>query len=269
MSDEQKINTLINVGKLKVVEKIYDDLLSEPSKKASNALGTIINVGNTLLWPIKWVNERTRIYFENNLKKYEERLSEIPEEKIVEVPTEISMPILSRFTYTSNKELSDAFVKLLTSASSIDTINTAHPGFIQVLDRLTPDEAKLMKHMSQISGIPILSIKYNYDPADRSKFRWLIKDQTGIEDKIPDLTYKENIGIYLSNLVSLGLLQRQNYWYSEIEPLYDEIEKKFDEIITEEISDYPKPEKSRRAIERNKNMYILTDFGKLFIKACI
>jgi len=52
MSEESKINALVNIGQSKVAEKAYDDLLSEPSKKAGNALGTIVNIGNTVLWPI-------------------------------------------------------------------------------------------------------------------------------------------------------------------------------------------------------------------------
>ena len=54
----------------KVAEEAYKDILSNPGKKIGEALGTIMNIGNTLLWPVKWANERTRIYFENNLKKY-------------------------------------------------------------------------------------------------------------------------------------------------------------------------------------------------------
>jgi hypothetical protein len=145
MEESSKVNALINIGQGKLVQKIYEDLLSEPSKKAGLALSTIVNVGNTVLWPVKWFNERTRIYFESNLKKYEKNLQEVPEDEITEVPTEISNPILDRFVYVSNEELSDAFVKLLTSASSSKTAKNAHPGFIQIIDRISPDEAKILK----------------------------------------------------------------------------------------------------------------------------
>ncbi|HNG27858.1 MAG TPA: DUF4393 domain-containing protein [Chitinophagales bacterium] len=269
MDEKTKINALVNLGQPKIVEKAYDDLLSEPSKKAGSALGTIINVGNTILWPIKWVNERTRLYFENNLKKYEKKLNEIPEENIVEVPTEISMPILERFTYTSNEELSNAFVNLLTSASSSETINTAHPGFIQIIDRLAPDEAILIKYLSKVKAIPIFSLKFHYNPNNRSEFRWIIKDETGLDNKVEGLKFKDNVGIYLNNLISLGIIERQDYWYTSIEDLYEEIENGYSDIIKEGVKDYPEPEKIKYAKSVEKEMYILTQYGNLFVKACI
>ena len=160
MSDTN--NSLINLGNNKVVEEAYKDILSNPGKKIGEALGTIMNIGNTLLWPVKWANERTRIYFENNLKKYENKLSQLEDDKIIEVPTEISMPILERFTYVSNEEISNAFVKLLLSASNVDTIQYAHPSFIQIIDRLSPDEAQIIKYFSKNFAVPYIDFsKFN------------------------------------------------------------------------------------------------------------
>ena len=75
--NEQKVNALINLGQGKIIEKAYDDILSPPAKKVGMALSTIVDIGNTVLWPIKFLNERTRIYFENNLAKYETSLNNI------------------------------------------------------------------------------------------------------------------------------------------------------------------------------------------------
>jgi hypothetical protein len=193
MSEESKINALVNIGQSKVVEKVYRDLLSQPSKKAGNALGTIVNIGNTLLWPIKWANERTRLYFENNLNRYEKELEKIPEEEITEVPTEISMPIIERFTYTSNEELSKAFVNLLTSASSVKNINKAHPGFIQIIDRLSPDEAILLRYLSSIIGIAALTIRHHNKKEKSSEYVYVFQNKTDIEKKVTGLIFPQNI----------------------------------------------------------------------------
>lgn len=269
MSEESKINALVNIGQSKVAEKAYDDLLSEPSKKAGSALGTIVNIGNTILWPIKWANERTRIYFENNLKKYEEELEKIPEEKVAEVPTEISMPILERFTYTSNAELSNAFVNLLASASSIDTINTAHPGFIQLIDRLSPDEAILLKYIKSNPAIPVLSVKHYQDPKKRSEYVYVFKNKTGLDIKVQNIKFPENINIYLNNLESLGLIQYSDHYYTTLENDYKSIEKQHNTLIENHFEKYKDSNKLKRAKKESKGMYELTDFGKLFISACI
>lgn len=277
--------SLINIGNNKIVEKAYDDILSNPGKKTGEALGTIINVGNTLLWPIKWANERTRIYFENNLKKYEQRLSQIDETKIIEVPTEISMPILERFTYVSNEEISKAFINLLTSASNIETIEFAHPSFIQIIDRLSPDEAMIIKHFSKNNAIPHLTLsKYllkkndesNNDNNEAEKPKPTLNTSEYITickkiNNIPDilqLNFVNNLPLYLDNLISLGLLRDVDYIYTKFNPQYEKIENDLLAKYVDVFSEIPE-ELKKRAKKIEKGMFELTDFGTLFIKACL
>jgi hypothetical protein len=264
--EEQKINTLVNLGQSKVIEKVYDDLASPPSKKAGQALSTIMDLGNTVLWPIKWVNEKTRIYFENNLRKYEERLAKITDEKIVTVPTEISNPVLDRFTYVSNEELSNAFVKLLASASSIDTISLAHPGFIAVIDRLSSDEAKILAYFKSQNAVPKLTIKYLDRPSPTYFF--VAQNASGLEKNL-ELTFPENISLYLDNLLSLGILKETDYYRNELKEQYTVIENSFEDTFNafKKEEDTPEQHQKRKSVE--KGMYLLTNYGKLFLDACI
>ena len=230
-------------------------------------MSTIVNVGNTALWPIKWFNERTKMYFEDNLKKYEKKLEEIPEEKITEVPTEISNPILDRFTYVSNEELSSAFINLLTSASSNETVKYAHPGFIQIIDRISPDEARILKYLSFNDSIPVLNIKHHYNPEKLSQYKLVIKGRTGLEDKI-DLNFQENLITYLNNLESLGLIRERNFYFVKLETEFEKIEKKLENEINLIFSHY-NGEELKKYKKEEKKMYEITDFGYMFIKACI
>lgn len=276
---EGKTNSLISLGDNKVIEKIYDDILSNPGKKIGEALGTIINIGNTILWPIKWANEKTKIYFENNLKRYEENLSKIDIEKIIQVPTEISMPILDRFTYVSNEEISEAFINLLTSASNSDTIQFAHPSFIQIIDRLSPDEAKIVKYFSESNSIAKISLskyllqdtpsrKDNKYELNYKQYFSLCRNATKIQENVT-LNFTENIPLYFDNLISLGLIKEVNDYY------YTELEEEFIQLETELLKKYEKdfldiPENLRKDSQRKtKGMFELTSFGDLFIKSCI
>ena len=270
MNENEVVKTLVST---KSVEKVYDDILSEPSKKAGNALGTIVNIGNTLLWPVKWVNERTRIYFENNLRKYEDKLKNIPEEKIITVPTEISMPILDRFTYVSNEEISNAFVQLLANASSIDTINKAHPSFIHIIDRLSPDEALLLKYVYEEYFFVHLTIAYtNKDIRER-----LLNKKTNIRSKI-NLTLPQNDDIYIDNILSLGLISDKDFYYSLTrgKNIQELVEKDFEEIISLNDSQFKKYYEENNVEENNiekkeeiKGMYEITEYGRFFINACL
>lgn len=267
MIEENKINALVNIGQSKVIEKLYDDLISLPSKNLGLALSTIIDLGNTVLWPVKWVNERTRIYFQNNLKKYEEALNQIPKENITIVPTEISMPILQRFTYVSNDELSNAFVKLLSSASSTETINKAHPGFIYVIDRLSPDEAKILQFLKTKNVIPRIDIKYFEIPAS-TIYNYVAIKETGLESLI-QLSFPNNLGIYIDNLVSLGLIELQGYFYTELEKDYIVLQNTFKEKVNSFKKEGVTDEVFKRQIRTDKKMYLVTEYGQLFIEACI
>ncbi len=282
MTDINK--SLINIGNNKLLEKAYDDILSNPGKKVGEALGTIINVGNTLLWPIKWANERTRIYFENNIIKYEKKLSEIPEDKIIEVPTEISMPILERFTYVSNEEISNAFINLLTSASSIDTIQYVHPSFIQIIDRISPDEAKIIKYISENDPIPHITLsKYNlssikeeggllekeHKPKLNMESYHTIANKFNEIDKYTTLNFNENISLYIDNMISLGLIRDiTEYIYIKLTDKFKELELNILEEYTNSFSEIPE-DLLKKSQKIEKGMYELTDFGKLFIKTSI
>lgn len=267
MTEENKVTALVNIGQSKIVEKAYDDLLSPPAKNVGTALSTIIEIGNTVLWPIKWLNERTRIFFQSNLKKYEEKLNQIPEEKITIVPTEISMPILQRFTYVSNEELSNAFVKLLTSASSTDTLSKAHPGFIYIIDRLSPDEARILTYLKKQSSIPRIDIKYRDEPG-KTTFNYVALNETGLE-RVIELNNPDSLTLYLDNLVSLGLISLQDYYYTDLEDSYKELEEMFQERINSFRQEGIEDKDFKRRISVDKKMYLVTNYGHLFIDACI
>lgn len=265
--DDNKINALVNIGQVKVVEKAYDDLVSPPAKNVGTALSTIIDLGNTVLWPIKWLNERTRIYFQSNLKKYEERLNEIPEENVTIVPTEISMPILQRFTYVSNEELSNAFVKLLTSASSSQTISKAHPGFIYLIDRLSPDEAKILSYLKTKKDIPSIDVRY-YEDRAKSTFIHIALNVTTIQNEVK-LDNPQNSELYFDNLVSLGLIKLSPWYHTSLEEEYKELENSMKNEIQKYRKDGIEDKEFDRQVSIEKHMYLVTEYGQMFLDAAI
>lgn len=145
---------LVELGKeaLKLpalLPEIYGDLLKPGVKQVGRALETVVGLGNTILWPIAWANERSRIALERNLEKYREEIKHLPEEKVVSVTPEIGVPIAEKLSYVTNEELSDLYVNLLAKASCVDTARFAHPSFVNVINNLSPDEAVLLKEIHQ------------------------------------------------------------------------------------------------------------------------
>lgn len=258
---ERKNQVVINPSPGKVVEKLYDDLVSPVTKKVGQALGIIADTGNTVLTPLKFLNAKTKLYFENNLKKYQQRLDSIPEENVIHVPSEISIPILRRFEHITNEELSEVFIELLASASNSDTAYLAHPGFISIIDRICPDEAKLLKCIKSKPFIPVVFLRaFKKNSSEHKNFI----ERTGLE-KEAELQFWMNIWAYLNNLESLGIIKRHNY-FKTIDWPY--------QIIIDNIHADRENFKRHLTKEFNepiwvKETYEITSYGRLFMHACI
>jgi hypothetical protein len=113
--------------------------------QVGKALGTVLGLGNTILLPIYLLNERTRLVVESNLEKYRLTLKNVHEAEIVPVRPEVGVSILEKLMYVTDDELSDFYINLLSKASTVQTAGLAHPGFIHIINCLSPDEAILLK----------------------------------------------------------------------------------------------------------------------------
>lgn len=244
-----------NAGQL--VGNLYTDLLQPSIKSIGKALGSVVELVTLFQVPIQYVSEKTRIYYSKRLKEYTQKLEEIPEEKRCEVNPQIGVPIIEKLGYTTSDEIADLFTNLLTKASSVDTVNLAHPSFVQLIERLSVDEARIIKYLVGKEYIPSLSVRMIVD--DKGSFFDLKNNKTLIPDLV-SLDFPNNENIYLHNLVSMGILDISHQHHLIAEELYEPLMEKYSmgsvEIVGVKRIEYP------------KSFYGITDFGKAFIKAC-
>ncbi|MBK9334818.1 MAG: DUF4393 domain-containing protein [Ignavibacteria bacterium] len=86
-------------------------------------------------------------------------MEEIPNERINQVPPQLGLPIIERLTYISDEELSDLFINLLSTASDTDTFSLSHPSFVQLIDRLSIDEARILNYLKGMEYIPYINFQ--------------------------------------------------------------------------------------------------------------
>jgi len=244
----------------RIIEPVYDDLARPGVKKVGKALSTVLDLSNTILLPIKLINEKSRLLFKRHMDYYEKKISNINEDKIINVPSEIGIPILDKLTYTSNDKIADLFINLLHKASSIDTINIAHPSFVDFISRLSLDEASIIKYLKGKSDLPCVSL-LGY-PKKNVGYNIILKNITDLNDKIK-LDFPNNIIVYLDNLISMGLLTRDENRSNATKDFYKTVLDKV-EIKKNEL----KKENKFKKFEITNGIYSVTDFGKLFIEAC-
>lgn len=247
-------------GTPNVLGQIYSDLASPGVKAVGQALGTVLEFSTSFLLPVKLLNEKFRLNFKKRITEYEKKLEEIPEDKRCEVHPQIGTPIIERLSYTTNEEIADLFTTLLANASNIDMVNTAHPAFVAMIERLSPDEARIIKYLTKNNIIPYI----NFGIIAEGKHA-IIETHLNLIHENVDLDFAQNVNAYLSNLVSLGIICDYPNSYQNNAAIYDEI---INNLGLKEKA-YHKFGYCSNELKFSKGLYEVTDFGKLFITACI
>ena len=245
-----------------ILGQVYQDLAQPGVKAVGHALGTVLEFSTSILLPVKLLNERFKLNFTKRLDEYKEKLEQIPEEKQCEVHPQIGTPIIEKLTYTTNEEISDLFTTLLANASNVDMVNTAHPSFVNMIERMSPDEARILKYLKGKKDIQYCTFR-GY-ALDGKGFITLVDHVTLIQDEV-ELQYPQNINAYLSNFISLGVLTDMSGQYKIDKTTYNKIREncRLKELESEYV---PKVFKSIKTVE---SYYEITDFGELFIRACV
>lgn len=246
-----------------VLGQVYQDIAQPSVQAVGKALGTVFEFSTSFLLPVKLLNEKFKLNFTKRLDEYKKKLEEIPEEKICEVHPQIGTPIIEKLTYTTTDEIADLFTTLLANASNIDTVNKAHPSFVNMIEHLSSDEARLIKYLSKVDDVPYCSF-HAYQKGENRGYINILDHATLLPFKV-SLNFPNNILAYLSNLVSLGIISDEKGIYKVDNSFYDEICDKY------ELENYKQKYVPNhfKEIAIDKSYFKVTPIGKLFIDACI
>lgn len=245
-----------------ILGQIYEDLAQPSVRAVGGALGTVFEFSSSILLPVKLLNEKVKLNFTKNLNDYKKKLEEVPEEKRCEVHPQIGTPIVEKLTYTTNEEIADLFTTLLVNASNIDMISTAHPSFVNMIERLSPDEARIIKYLKGREDVQYCDFRGKAKVG--GGFTTMGEHLTLIPFEV-QLDFSNNVNAYLSNLVSMGILFDMDGKYIIDQTIYNKIKEqhKFEEYKSRWVPHVFKD------FVTNNSYYKVTDFGKLFIRACI
>jgi len=167
----------------------------------------------------------------------------VPEERRVEAPLEIVGPTLEKLQYVrEGSELWDMFEEVLTKSVDSSAQASIHPSFSHIISLLSRDEAWILYRLREKNFVVVDYL--DYDKAE-NKFRDRVIEQTELPNDelfLPDQMY-----LFYSHLESLNLAT----WPVE----------KQDAV-------FAVPGGPQTGVRRRSSM-MLTDFGKLFVSACI
>ena len=224
------------LGSENLLREIYSDLARPGVAQVGKAIGGILGLGNTALWPVHLLNERAAAALKANLERYRKSLEKIPVEEIQPVPPEVGVPVAEKLAYVTNPELAAMYTKLLKCASCQSTSGYAHPAFANIIGNMSPDEAILLKEISRSGYIT-----------------YFVEEQLGIrvvsfrEELSDQLVFPRNVQAYLSNFDGMGLTTLT-----------------LGKVVKSALNLPASQQPTRRPGEAQ-----LTLFGKLFSNACV
>lgn len=244
-----------------LLKEIYGDLAKPGVTQVGKALSAVLGLGNTILWPVQLLNERTRINLDANLERYRQKLADVPPEKIAQVPPEVGVPIAEKLSYVQDIDLKELYINLLAKGSVSATQSESHPSFVNVINNLSPDEAVLLKQFKAVQAQPFVSARLT-NPANN---HWLeiVQMSFPLLPKIK-LAYPQNLVAYISNFEGLGLVNVRRDQYVVPESVYITIEESVRESCKNNPinPDFPVFNCYRGRIN-------VTPFGMLFLNACV
>lgn len=256
-----EIESPIKVDISKSANKTLEALCFPAAEQAGKAIGNIIGLINTMTLPAKFAN----VWAERNFEKYAEKLKDIPKENIKEVEPEIGIPLIDKLSYTSNNDLAEAYANLLAKASNKDDVDLVHPGFINKINSMAPDEIRILEYLKDKNDIEYIFFRVKNDQQTKWNLGYKL---TGLEN-IFGLT-SEKIQIHIENLISLNILEdKEGVWfnvedgYNKLIELYKDTEIEYKNFI-EANEHYGKG----RILFIGKSYYKVTTIGQTFIKAC-
>lgn len=212
--------------------------------------------------PIFFYSEKARVNFKHRLEQYQKKMENVKEEDKCYVHPEIGVPIMQVLYYTTNDDIAEMFTNLLVSASICHMAGNAHPAFVEIIKQMSPDEAKIVQFLQKEVHIGYVTLKANQK--DKVGFITPVLKDVGIAGLVP-LMYKQNAKIYISNLLSLGILDDAGNEFLNNEDMYKQI---IEYNNLKEVKEKYEHMEDYSSVDIEKGYFYVTEIGRLFINTC-
>lgn len=150
MSDEIK-KTVLNT----LAEPIANSAKNITDKPTQNMGTTLADIWYLVFGGISQAAEKRKLKYSYALQEFEkelkEKISKIPDDKLIEPDMQIVAPALESSKYCiEHIELRKMFVNLISSSLNNDVYHFTHPIYEDIIRHLSPEDAKLLEYLYQI-----------------------------------------------------------------------------------------------------------------------
>ncbi|MBE6567764.1 MAG: DUF4393 domain-containing protein [Ruminococcaceae bacterium] len=262
MSEDLGKEMAIEAAKAVAVEGYKDTL--QPMLKA---VGSVIAlpfqaIDAALSKPKLWVAEKHYNY-ERTRQLLAEKLQYTPEELIVPPENYVAVPALQQIAYCfDSDELRDMYANLLANSMNKVVKNGVHPGFVEIIKQLSPDEAKILRYINNVSFVPTVALKAYKKNGETVVALKLFTN-------IGELCDCEDCGGYekhIDNLIRLGLINASTKQCLADKSRYDSL-KNHSYILSRKA--YIENMDKIAKVDFVEGYMELTVFGKAFCSICL
>lgn len=248
-------------------KEIYNDAGKPITKPTGEVLGLVPRAIKAALLPVeKWIVGR-EYNLEETKKLLEIKLQKISPDLIEAPEPYIAVPTIQYISYCmDSEELRNMYANLLANSMNKVVKNEVHPGFIEIIKQLSPDEAKILNGIYKAKhSIPTIDIRY---VNDKSEGITVLSNFSNIGE-ISKCEYPFECARYLGNLERLGLIRFAGSMSSLVNknqyiPLKNHIYVKTFENIPLDYKNI-----GLNKLEFEEGYFDITAFGKKFCEICM
>lgn len=256
---------LTEMGK-ETIKQGYKDIGENMVVPTAKLLGTIPETINALLLPLnQWIAER-KYKLEETKKLLAHKLEKVGTANLVPPEAHIAVPALQYISYCmDNEELRDMYANLLASSMNKVVKNDVHPSYVEIIKQLCPDEAKVLRHLAQQEGIPLIGIRYKR-PNSSDGFD-IVKHFSNV-GYLVQAEFPKNLPQYLDNLTRLGLINIDSMHSLTFKEFYKPL-RECDDF--KQMLQIPENYQSvgYSQVQQIYHFGVISSFGKEFCRVCI
>ncbi len=275
MSNIPEFGEIVKAAASASAKELYKDIAHPALSRLGRALGAALDIALLPVHFAAYPAQRVLLILRANLKSLSERLMQIDESKVQQPANEIAVPSLQRLIYVGDDNIRKLYIELLAKACDSSLDHSAHPSFLRVIESLSPDEAKILPYFREHLSIPCIFYKIVFvqTPMEGDKASpFLVEgidmtsDLTGIENSV-ELRFPENMPLYLTNDVALGILVRHDNSLSDKVKYYAPLERMYYDL--REVLRQKGHGGKQYPIMTVQRHFAVTPFGQAFISAVI
>lgn len=242
---------------------IYQDAIQPAAKEAGKSLHLVTRAVNAALTPVEglvWGVEKIRDFVRERVAA---KLDNVPPEDVQQPKPHVAVPAIEALRYTgAESDLAELYANLLATSMDKATAYRAHPGFVDMIKNMSPDEARIMKFLATAGSQPLVNVKATEKEGGGFQIVHRHLSLIGIKSKCDHVPLAAT---YLDNLVRLGLIEIPTMRRIKSDDPYKEIED-YPQVLSI-LEELRKVETHTIVVEKIK--LDLTDLGRQFIRTCV